>query len=110
MEVVENGGGADEALFIDIGVSVLEDDDVGILRAIILGRHVKVILAEGAFKDLSLPVVAGDLALGNVGLGQGIGGELVCFGREGGDEEEGGKEGFEHGRSHIEILANVKVM
>lgn len=70
VQVVEDGGGPDQSLFIDVGVTILKDDDVGILRAIVLGGHVKVILAEGSFEDLTLPFVAGDFPLGDIGLGQ----------------------------------------
>lgn len=110
VQVVEDGGGPDQPFFVDISMTILKDDDVGILRAIVLGGHVKVILAEGSFEDLTLPFVAGDLALWGIGLGKGVGGELVVFGRERCEEEEGGEESFQHGRIHSENLVNVKVM
>lgn len=97
VKVVEDDGRPNESLFIDVGMTVLEDNDVGIFCPIILGGDVEVILAKGAFKDLACPIVAGDRSFGNSFLALGLGGEFVVFGKGGKNQETGGEEKLQHG-------------
>lgn len=88
VEIVEGDGRANEAFVIDVGVAVLEDEDVGLLCSVVLGGNVKVVLAQGSLEDIALPVVTGDGSFRDAFLGFGIGGEFIVLGMNRGHEQE----------------------
>lgn len=64
-EIIECDGGSALASFVDVGMAVLKDHDSSGFRGFVLAGNVKIVLAQGALKDLTAVLVPRDLSYRN---------------------------------------------